>query len=299
MSNLSDIYLPVQRIIPFSNVEGIGNRTSIFLQGCNLNCLYCHNPETIAMVSTTARLYSLAQLIEEIKASMPFIRGITVSGGEPTIYARELTLLFREVKKLGLSCYLDSNGFFPYDAIIDLIEETDKFLFDIKGSGQGLKELCFSGKYLKTKAADQSPQLVAQTEGKDLAAEPLPLSRQPFAQSSNPAGQRLEGQTLVGSESAEMLGRNFQNLRKLLALGKIEEVRLVHIKGYYDEQATVRQIASCLQDYPEVLFKLIRVHAKGSRGAKDIAAHLPKREETEQLAAYARQQGLIRQVVIL
>ncbi|MBS5277393.1 MAG: 4Fe-4S cluster-binding domain-containing protein, partial [Haemophilus parainfluenzae] len=46
MTALSDIYVPLHRIIPFSNVEGQGNRTSIFLQGCKLNCLYCHNPET-------------------------------------------------------------------------------------------------------------------------------------------------------------------------------------------------------------------------------------------------------------
>ncbi len=37
----------VNKIIPFSNVDGEGNRTAIFLQGCNYNCLYCHNPETI------------------------------------------------------------------------------------------------------------------------------------------------------------------------------------------------------------------------------------------------------------
>jgi len=37
----------VNRIIPFSSVDGPGNRTAIFLQGCNFNCLYCHNPETI------------------------------------------------------------------------------------------------------------------------------------------------------------------------------------------------------------------------------------------------------------
>ena len=37
----------VNKIINFSSVDGIGNRTSIFLQGCNFNCKYCHNPETI------------------------------------------------------------------------------------------------------------------------------------------------------------------------------------------------------------------------------------------------------------
>lgn len=37
----------VNKIIPFSNVDGDGNRIAIFLQGCPFNCLYCHNPETI------------------------------------------------------------------------------------------------------------------------------------------------------------------------------------------------------------------------------------------------------------
>jgi YjjW family glycine radical enzyme activase len=37
----------INKIILFSAVDGPGNRTAIFLQGCNYNCLYCHNPETI------------------------------------------------------------------------------------------------------------------------------------------------------------------------------------------------------------------------------------------------------------
>ncbi len=43
------IKAPVNKIIPFSNVDGPGNRTSIFLQSCPFTCLYCHNPETIHM----------------------------------------------------------------------------------------------------------------------------------------------------------------------------------------------------------------------------------------------------------
>ena len=38
---------PVNKIIPFSNVDGPGNRTSVFFQGCPFDCLFCHNPETI------------------------------------------------------------------------------------------------------------------------------------------------------------------------------------------------------------------------------------------------------------
>ena len=37
----------LNKIIPFSSVDGPGNRTAIFLQGCNFDCVYCHNPETI------------------------------------------------------------------------------------------------------------------------------------------------------------------------------------------------------------------------------------------------------------
>ncbi len=37
----------LNKIIRFSNVDGPGNRMAIFFQGCNFNCRYCHNPETI------------------------------------------------------------------------------------------------------------------------------------------------------------------------------------------------------------------------------------------------------------
>ena len=40
---------PVNKIIPFSNVDGPGNRTAVFFQGCPFNCLFCHNPETIRL----------------------------------------------------------------------------------------------------------------------------------------------------------------------------------------------------------------------------------------------------------
>ena len=38
---------PINKIIPFSNVDGPSNRMAIFFQGCQFNCRFCHNPETI------------------------------------------------------------------------------------------------------------------------------------------------------------------------------------------------------------------------------------------------------------
>ena len=43
------ITAPVNKIIPFSNVDGPSNRMAIFFQGCPFNCRFCHNPETIHM----------------------------------------------------------------------------------------------------------------------------------------------------------------------------------------------------------------------------------------------------------
>lgn len=43
---------PVNKIIPFSNVDGPGNRTAVFFQGCTFNCMFCHNPETIHLCSS-------------------------------------------------------------------------------------------------------------------------------------------------------------------------------------------------------------------------------------------------------
>ncbi|WP_242649598.1 radical SAM protein [Alkaliphilus oremlandii] len=127
--------LPVKGIIPFANVDGSGNRTTIFVQGCNLNCIYCHNPETIQLPcsETTHTNYTVEELITLLKQYSPYIRGITVSGGEATIYSDFLVELFKEVKKLGITCYVDTNGIFNKDHKLDLIEATDKFLFDIKG----------------------------------------------------------------------------------------------------------------------------------------------------------------------
>lgn len=136
MTTLSEIFVPLHRIIPFSNVEGQGNRTSIFLQGCKLNCLYCHNPETIPRYTEEAKLVSLQYLYDQVMEATPFIRGITVSGGEPTIHHKKLIPLFQALQQQGLTCYLDSSGFFEYETTKSLIEVTDKFLFDLKGGGR-------------------------------------------------------------------------------------------------------------------------------------------------------------------
>jgi len=85
-----------------SLVDGPGIRVVIFVQGCNVGCKNCHNPESWDMAGGTE--YSVKDLLREIKKPRPGrkkVRGITFSGGEPTMQAAELALVADAVKKLG------------------------------------------------------------------------------------------------------------------------------------------------------------------------------------------------------
>jgi pyruvate-formate lyase-activating enzyme len=251
--------IPVHRIIPFSNVEGIGNRTSIFVQGCNINCLYCHNSETIPKSYEEAQFYTTESLTHIIQNNMPFIRGITVSGGEPTLYHHALTELFTQVHRLGITCYIDTNGFFNRTQLSDLIEQTDKFLFDIKAMDHGLDQLCFSNFQL------------------DENIDPHYSER--FSQHQE----------------------HLENLNYLLTRDKIEEVRHVYAKGFYDEKEVIRTIAQILKPYPNIPFKLIRVHNRGLpiERMKKLKGAIPKPAELEALANYAKEQGINKIITIL
>lgn len=261
MTALSDIFVPLHRIIPFSNVEGAGNRTSIFLQGCKLNCLYCHNPETIARYSDQAKVVSLQYLYEQVMEAVPFIRGVTVSGGEPTIHHKKLVPLFKALKAEGLTCYLDSSGFFEMEAIAPLLEVTDKILFDLKGEGEGLQTLCFDRRNQQGIVPTQTIPSVAHIK-------------------------------------AANLNRNLHNLERLLPLGKIEEVRLVYLNGFFDAKHLVEKVARLMVNYPEVLFKIIRVHTKGARDEAGLVPFVPSTEQVDELASLAKSCGITKVITI-
>jgi len=242
----------VNQIIPFSNVDGEGNRCSFFVQGCQLNCLYCHNSETIQkcrhcglciehcpskalsfqsglviyderlctqcdtciMVcpyqsTPKAKTYTLEMLMVLIKSYLPYIRGVTFSGGEPTLYADFLAELSPKIKKLGLTVYIDSNGFFDFDAILPLINSVDGFLLDIKAVDR-IEHLC-----------------------------------------------GVKGQT------------HLDNLERLLEMDKVIEVRTVLLNKHMDQINTLNQVVDRLVRYSHVPYRLIRAHITGLKKTQE------------------------------
>jgi pyruvate formate lyase activating enzyme len=104
--------------IPFSVVDGPGNRFVVFVQGCNFDCIACHNPQTIPGHASCdghhPRRMTVDDLLPAIRRAAPFLSGITVSGGEATTQPAFVEALCSAVKSdpalARLTCFVDSNG---------------------------------------------------------------------------------------------------------------------------------------------------------------------------------------------
>ena len=105
------------------------------MQGCALQCQYCHNPDSWDM--RAGRLVEVDEILAEIEPYLEYYRhnggGITVSGGEPTLQAPFVAKLFKEIKKRWkLSTAIDSSGFCEPSFAEDLLSVTDLVLLDLK-----------------------------------------------------------------------------------------------------------------------------------------------------------------------
>ena len=134
-----------------SGVNGPGLRYTVFLAGCPLRCLYCHNPDTQTMrlgERTTAR-----RVIEEAGRYRAFISrggGLTVTGGEPLLQPAFVEDLFVGVKQAyGLHTALDTSANGGHRASERLLENTDLVLLDIKAGNPALYERVSGGGQLR------------------------------------------------------------------------------------------------------------------------------------------------------
>ncbi|MEG0691780.1 MAG: pyruvate formate-lyase-activating protein [Oscillospiraceae bacterium] len=116
----------------FGAVDGPGVRFIVFLQGCPLRCLYCHNADTWKMNEGTK--ITAKDLFDKIIQYKNFIKkgGVTFSGGEPLLQHEFVTEVIKLCKKAGLHTAIDTSGGVELEICKDAINEADMILLDIK-----------------------------------------------------------------------------------------------------------------------------------------------------------------------
>jgi pyruvate formate lyase activating enzyme len=120
-------------------VDGPGTRLTAFLAGCPLRCLYCHNPDTMAMrrgasVPVTELLNRIARYRAVFAATGG---GVTISGGEPLMQPAYVARLLRGAKAMGIHTALDTSGFLGAACTDEMLEDVDLVLLDVKSGLPG------------------------------------------------------------------------------------------------------------------------------------------------------------------
>lgn len=119
-------------------VDGPGIRYVVFMQGCNLRCGCCHNPDTWNTEGGTP--YTAEEILQKVKRYTEYFGkdgGITVSGGEPLLQAEFVYRLFSLCKENGINTCLDTSGSILNDSAKKLLSVTDRVLLDIKYTDDG------------------------------------------------------------------------------------------------------------------------------------------------------------------
>ena len=124
----------IHSIETMGTVDGPGIRYVIFMQGCPMRCVFCHNRD--AWDPGGGREVTVQEILRDVAQAEPFLRfsggGVTATGGEPTLQADFVAELFRGVKAMGFNTAMDTSGFVPLEKVRDLLSVTDLILLSIK-----------------------------------------------------------------------------------------------------------------------------------------------------------------------
>ena len=114
-------------------LDGPGIRFAVFLQGCNLRCGCCHNPDTWDIKGGTE--YTPLEIVQKAERFREYFGkegGITFSGGEPLLQVDFVREVFSLCKEKGINTCLDTSGSILNDKVRGLLSVTDRVLLDIK-----------------------------------------------------------------------------------------------------------------------------------------------------------------------
>lgn len=272
-----DVEAFVNKIIPFSTVDGPGNRTAIFLQGCNFNCLYCHNPETINVCIHCGACVSQCPTgaLEKIENKVIWHPEKCVNcdqcikvcphNSSPKILKVDEHMLFEKIKayKAFISGVTVSGGECTLQS--DFLVEFFKVI-----KGEGLT--CF----VDSNGYKDFQEMEALTGIMDMAMIDLK------------AYDLGDHQKLTGKSNETVL----KNIEYLAGIGKLYEIRTVIVPGVIDNEKTVDEGSKLLAAIdPNIRYKIIKYRPMGVR-ADMIDTHTPSEAYIQSLVSIAEGNGL-------
>lgn len=121
--------------------DGPGNRLIYHLQGCNMRCPWCSNPEGMD-ISKECVEKDVNEILEEIISCKPMFfdnGGVTFTGGEATIQSDAVLYLMQKAKENEISTAIETNATLNLEKLIPVC---DYFMIDFKHpDSEKLKEI--------------------------------------------------------------------------------------------------------------------------------------------------------------
>lgn len=114
-------------------VDGEGIRVVVFMQGCPLRCLFCHNPDTWERIGKEVYSNEIVDVVRKYRSFIELGGGVTFSGGEPLYQSEFLLDMLKLSKKAGINTCIDTSGTgYTKEYIDDILKYTDLVILDIK-----------------------------------------------------------------------------------------------------------------------------------------------------------------------
>lgn len=121
---------------------------TVFTQGCNFKCPYCHNPELLSLESKNKYIEEkdFFKFLTERRGKLD---GVCITGGEPTLQG-DLTSFIEKIKNMGFDIKIDTNGTNP-ELVSNLINKNlvDYFAMDMKAPRKKYDEVSKSKNLLE------------------------------------------------------------------------------------------------------------------------------------------------------
>jgi len=114
-------------------LDGPGLRFVVFLSGCPLRCLYCHNPDTWDMLA--GKEMTADEIVKKAMRYQPYFQnsgGITLSGGEPLMQPKFAMEILRKCREVGISTCVDTGGSVLNDDVKAALAYADLVMLDVK-----------------------------------------------------------------------------------------------------------------------------------------------------------------------